>query len=205
MRLISRKLLILASLIVVTACGGNGGGEPGGGSDPADPNPVDNQGGATSLINSIRFSWPAEFSVIDGEDLITFDFDTYEYQRGRVIANSNETIRCFDGFEVAPDSLDVDTVNAQIVSSYDGQIISVNNVNTSGVGGQEVILSDIFDSNAEVTTIGRHYYINSGRLNASPGDAAVFYLRCSTVTSDYSQNEVVMRSILDSVQFISSP
>ncbi len=214
MRFILRKLIVPASFILVTACGGSGGDDPVVDPNPVDPNPVEETGNISeqevvtepnNAVTSIDFFWPADFSVIDGEERITFAFDTYEYQRGRIIASSDDTVRCTDGFELAEEVLDVDTINAQIVSSYGGQVISVDDISTDVYRGQEVILSDIFDSNADITTIARHYYLSSDRLNANPGDSAVFYLRCNTSTNNYAQNEGIMRSVLESVEFTFSP
>ena len=206
MRLISIKIFVLVNFILVTACGGGGSSEPIVDPNSGDPNPVDSQGGAASntLVNGVQFSWPGDFNVIAGEAVFNFDLDTYDYQSGRVIANASDSIRCSDGIEIGG-SFDVDTVNAQVVSSYEGQIISVNAISTDLYSGQEVILSYVSDADVDLNSIARHYYIGSDRFDGRPGDSAVFYFRCNTLTSEYAQNEVVIRSILDSVEFTYSP
>ena len=208
------RTMVLLNVMLVVGCGGSGGG--GGGGDGSadeidsvseglpteeiDPEPVVMVAQPSTRVSGITYSWPEDFTVIEGDESFSLEEITTDFQRGRLIANPDDTVRCTDGVQLGP-NLDQATVDAQVVSNYDGRIISVDDISISGFFGQEVLLAGTSSSGEDTTSIARHYYVTSDRLNLETDNAAVFFISCSAITNNFSPDESIMRSILDSLQF----
>jgi len=204
------KVSILFYCLVLVACGGSSGTDNGDGLPEVDTGDEGARGDGLDVqtpgqaISAMNFSWPPEFSERSGRDSFIVDPDNYDFQRGAILANSDNSIVCSTAAEIGSD-LSLSTVNAQVVSGYDGTIVSVNDISVGGISGQEAILSNTNSDGVDIIDIAHHYFIPAALVALDTDDAAVFYFRCSSIASDYSQNEAIMRSILSSINFTSSP
>ena len=107
------RTMVLLNVMLVVGCGGSGGGG-GGGDGPADeidsvseglpteeidPEPVVMVAQPSTRVSGITYSWPEDFTVIEGDESFSLEEITTDFQRGRLIANPDDTVRCTDGVQ----------------------------------------------------------------------------------------------------------
>ena len=192
---IIRFTLIAVFCSTLAACSGSDD-PPAGGVVVTTQSPIDIK------VYTFKVSIPNGFSEVSRNDF-NFRSGVYQPQTGQTIVNADNSIRCRTAAELG-ENLSLETVNAQIASSREGSIVSVENIEKGGFRGQETVISS-GDSAEENLDIARHYFIPANRFFLGTDEAAVFYFRCTTPSVNYSENESVMRSILDSGNFLSQP
>ncbi len=194
------RAVLFGSVFVLFLLAGCGGGSSSGGDDTTVP--ITEQPGTNGDLFVGRFEWNTE-DLAGTEDFPDASLTNFEPQTLSIVRNDSQQLTCIASTELltADSGLEANFTR-YVENSTTATFVSVSDISKETGPVKEAIIQAEQSNGLDVTTILNLYYL--GEASTSFGIAAVFFIDCRSATTRFSENEVQMRRILGSVDFLRS-